>query len=297
MANTKSAVPAIEAVAVPSKLTLGAEVVADIFGRTTAWSKAADKAEKAAVGLMDVLFAAGIKPDDLLAEKGDPDFIRGMGVAIVEGFDIKVQALLQHTDKLPEGTFDKANPVAYNNGTKRYHQGRIGSRFGDIRRGLEARYTLAAQAKVKAETEAMLKAQAEKTAKANAEAAKAAEADAMAKVKAAAAEAKAAKAKGSDKAALAAAAAKAAEAAALEAAAKAVADKAAAEAAALEAAAKAEAVARVEAEIATKLRDAFVATWKSQKEQAQKATKPSIPVPEVVAALDALIALVMVVKK
>ena len=34
MSNTKSVVPAIEAVAV-SKLTLSAQAVADIFGRTT----------------------------------------------------------------------------------------------------------------------------------------------------------------------------------------------------------------------------------------------------------------------
>jgi hypothetical protein len=40
-----------------------------------------------------------------------------------------------------------------------------------------------------------------------------------------------------------------------------------------------------------------VATWQSQKEQAQKATKPSIPVAEVVKMLDDLIAMVMVTKK
>ena len=252
MSNSKSAVPTLDVVAVPAIAfpVLSAVVSADIFSRTTKYVIETDRAEKAAIGLIDTLYAAGIKPVHLYSDKGDADFLRGMSAAIVAGFDVKVQALLQYTDKLPEGVFDKkAKTVEYNNGTKRYHQTRIGSRFGDIRNGLAARIVMV-----------------------EAEAAKAADA-------------------------VAAEAAKAAEAVVLEAAAKAVADKAAAEAKVAEDAAKAAAIARVEAEIANKLRDAFVATWKLQKEQAQKATKPSIPVPEVVAALDALIALVMVTKK
>ena len=291
MSNSKSAVPTLDVVAVPAIAfpVLSAVVSADIFSRTTKYVIETDRAEKAAIGLIDTLYAAGIKPVHLYSDKGDADFLRGMSAAIVAGFDVKVQALLQYTDKLPEGVFDKkAKTVEYNNGTKRYHQTRIGSRFGDIRNGLAARIVMVEAEAAKAADAVAAEAAKAATAKANAEAAKAAEAEALAKVKAAAAEAKAAKAQGSDKAALA---------VVLEAAAKAVADKAAAEAKVAEDAAKAAAIARVEAEIANKLRDAFVATWKLQKEQAQKATKPSIPVPEVVAALDALIALVMVTKK
>ena len=300
MANTKPALPTLDVVAVPAIAfpVLSAVVSADIFSRTTKYVIETDRAEKAAIGLIDTLYAAGIKPVHLYSDKGDADFLRGMSAAIVAGFDKKVQALLQYTDKLPEGVFDKkAKTVEYNNGTKRYHQTRIGSRFGDIRNGLAARIVMVEAEAAKAADAVAAEAAKAATAKANAEAAKAAEAEALAKVKAAAAEAKAAKAKGSDKAALADKAAKAAEAVVLEAAAKAVADKAAAEAKVAEDAAKAAAIARVEAEIANKLRDDLVAVWKGQKEKVQKAVKPTVPVAEIVKALDALIALVMVVKK
>ena len=299
MSNTKSALPANDAavVVVPFPV-LAADTSADIFKRTTQYVVTTERAEKAAIGLIDVLFAAGIKPIHLTAEKGDPDFMRGMSVAIVAGFSIEVQALLTYTDKLPEGVFNKnAKTVEYNNGTKRYHQSRIGGRFGDIRRGLESRIIIAEAEAAKAKAAADLKVQAEITAKANAEAARAAEAEALAKAKAAVAELKAAKAKGNDKAAATKAAVDTKAAAALEAAAKAVADKAAAEAKALQDKMQAEAIARVEAEIATKLRDDLVAVWKGQKEKVQKAVKPTVPVAEIVKALDALIALVMVVKK
>ncbi len=299
MANTKSAVPTPDVVALPAIAfpVLSAVIQADIFSRTTKYVIETDRAEKAAIGLIDTLYAAGIKPAHLYSDKGDADFLRGMSAAIVAGFSTEVQTLLQYTDKLPEGVFDKkAKTVEYNNGTKRYHQTRIGSRFGDIRNGLAARIVMVEAEAARAADAVAAEAAKAASAKANAEAARAAEAEALAKVKAAVAEAKAAKAKGSDKAALADKAAKAAEAVALEAAAKAVADKAAAEAKAAEDATKAAAVARVEAEIANKLRDAFVTTWKLQKDQAQKAVKPSIPVPEVVKMLDALIALVMVAK-
>jgi len=300
MSNSKSAVPAQVAAVVPAAvpaLIVPAAAAADIFSRTTLWVKAADKADKAAIGLMDTLMAAKVLPDHLTAEKGELAFVRGMQQAVVEAFPLQAQTLLQYTDKLPSGDWDVLKPYQYNNATRRTWQMRIGGRMGDIRRGLEARYARAAVEAAKAAEAVKAAAAAEALAKANAEAAKAAEAEALAKAAAAKAEAKASVAKASNKAALAAEAAKAAEALELAKAATAVEAAKAAEAKALEDKLKAEGIARAEAQVATKLRDAFVATWQSQKEQAQKATKPSIPVAEVVKMLDDLIAMVMVAKK
>ena len=296
MANTKSAVPANEAVAVP-KLTLSAAAVADIFGRTTLWVAAADKADKAATGLLDTLVAAKVLPDHLRAETGDAEFMRGMSVAIVAAFPAKAQALLSYTDKLPQGDWDVNKPFQYNNATKRTWQMRIGGRMGDIRNGLAARYIKAKAEADQAAQAAILKAQAEKTAAANAEAAKAAQAEAEAKVKAAKAADKALKAKATDQVALAQAAKAAADQAAAETALKEAAAKAAAEAKALEDKLKAEAAARAEAQVATGLRDSLVAIWTKQKQQVQAAKAPLFDVAKVVAALDTLIAEVMVVRK
>jgi hypothetical protein len=296
MANTTSALPANEAVAV-SKLTLSAQAVADIFGRTTLWVAAADKADKAAVGLIDTLVAAKVLPDHLRAETGDAEFMRGMSVAIVAAFPAKAQALLSYTDKLPPGDWDKEKPFQYNNATKRTWQQRIGGRMGDIRNGLAARYVAMAAAKAAADQAAILKAQAEKTAAADKAAAKAAEAEAEAKVKAAKAADKALKAKATDQVALAQAAKAAADQAAAETALKEVAAKAAADAKAAEDKLKAEAVARAEAQVATGLRDSLVAIWTKQKQQVQAAKAPLFEAAKVTKALDDLIALVMVVRK
>ena len=298
MSNTKLALPANDAavVAVPA-LTLSAEVCSDIFTRTTSWVKAADKAEKAAIGLVDSLISAKVLPEHLTAEKGEADFMRGMSLAVIAAFPEKAQVLLSYTDTLPKGDWDVEKPFQYNNATKRTWQQRIGARLGDIRRGLEARYVAQAAAKAKAEQESILKAQAEATAKANAEAAKAAEAEAEAKVKAAKAADKALKAKATDQVALVKAAAEAKAQADAETTLKEAAAKAAVEAKAAEDRLKAEAVARAEAQVATGLRDSLVAIWTKQKDQVQKATAPLFDVAKVTKALDALIAEVMVVRK
>lgn len=300
MANTKSAVPAPVAAVVPAvvpALVVSQDAAADIFSRTTLWVKAADKADKAAVGLMDSLVAAKVLPEHLTAEKGEVEFMRGMSKAVVEAFPSQAQALLQYTDKLPSGEWDVNKQFQYNNATKRAWQQRIGARLGDIRRGLEARYARAAIEAAKAAEAVKAAAAAEALAKANAEAAKAAEAEAKAKAAAAKAEAKASVAKASNKAALAAEAAKAAEALELATAAKAVEAAKAAEAKASEDKLKAEAVARAEAQVATGLRDSLVAIWTKQVEQVRKASNPIFDAPKVIKALDALIAEVMVVRK
>lgn len=296
MSNTKSVVSANEAVAVP-KLTLSAAAVADIFGRTTLWVAAADKADKAAVGLLDTLVAAQVLPGHLRAETGDAEFMRGMSIAIVAAFPAKAQTLLAYTDKLPLGDWNKEKPFQYNNVTKRTWQQRIGSRMGDIRNGLAARYVAMTAAKAAADQAAILEAQAEKTAAANAEAARAAEAEAEAKVKAAKAADKALKARATDQVALAQAAKAAADHAAAETALKEAAAKAAADAKAAEDKLKAEAIARAEAQVATGLRDSLVAIWTKQKQQVQAAKAPLFDVAKVTKALDALIAEVMVVRK
>lgn len=296
MSNSKSVVSANEAVAVP-KLTLSAAAVADIFGRTTLWVVAADKAEKAAVGLIDTLLAAQVLPEHLTAATGDAEFMRGMSIAIVAAFPAKAQALLAYTDKLPSGHWDKAKPYQYNNVTKRTWQQRIGSRMGDIRNALATRQVAMTAAKAAADQTAMLEAQAEKTAAAEAEAVRAAEAEAMAKVKAAKAADKALKARSTDQVALAQAAKVAADHAAAETALKEVAAKAAADAKALEDKLKAEAVAKAEAQVATGLRDNLVAIWTKQKQQVQAAKAPLFDAAKVIKALDALIAEVMVVRK
>jgi len=300
MSNSKSAVPAQVAAVVPAvipALVVPAAEAAEIFSRTTLWVKAADKADKAAIGLMDTLMAAKVLPDHLTAEKGELAFVRGMQQAVVEAFPLQAQTLLQYTDKLPSGDWDVLKPYQYNNATKRTWQMRIGGRMGDIRRGLEARYARAAVEAAKAAEAVKAAAAAEALAKANAEAAKAAEAEALAKAAAAKAEAKASVAKASNKAALAAEAAKAAEALELAKAATAVEAAKAAEAKASEGKLKAEGVARAEAQVATGLRDSLVAIWTKQIEQVRKASNPIFDAPKVIKVLDALIAEVMVVRK
>ena len=300
MSNSKSAVPAPVAAVVPAvvpALVISQEAAAEIFIRTTKWVKAADSADKAAIGLLDTLMAAQVKPEHLRAETGEVEFMRGMSQAVVLAFPEKAQALLQYTDKLPSGDWDVNKPYQYNNATKRTWQMRIGSRLGDIRNGLVTRYAKAEIEAAKAAEAAEAAKAAEALAKANAEAEKAAEAEAKAKAAAAKAEAKASVAKASNKAALAAEAAKAAEALELATAAKTVEAAKAVEAKALEDKLKAEAVARAEAQVATGLRDSLVAIWTKQVEQVRKASNPIFDAPKVIKALDALIAEVMVVRK
>jgi hypothetical protein len=82
--------------------------------------------------LLDAMYADGIKPDDLLAPKGNADrkFYDGMKDAVVAGFSKNVQALLAADVK----SLDDEKKVG-----RKYWQEQIGSILKDWRKGLERR--------------------------------------------------------------------------------------------------------------------------------------------------------------
>jgi hypothetical protein len=82
--------------------------------------------------LLDAMYADGIKPDDLMAPKGNADrtFYDGMRDAVVAGFSKNVQALLAADVK----SLDDEKKVG-----RKYWQEQIGSILKDWRKGLERR--------------------------------------------------------------------------------------------------------------------------------------------------------------
>jgi hypothetical protein len=82
--------------------------------------------------LLDAMYADGIKPDDLMAPKGNADrtFYDGMRDAVVAGFSKSVQALLAADVK----SLDDEKKVG-----RKYWQEQIGSILKDWRKGLERR--------------------------------------------------------------------------------------------------------------------------------------------------------------
>lgn len=82
--------------------------------------------------LLDAMFAEGIKPDDLMAPKGNADrtFYDGLKDAVVAGFSKNVQALLAADVK----SLDDEKKVG-----RKYWQEQIGSILKDWRKGLERR--------------------------------------------------------------------------------------------------------------------------------------------------------------
>jgi hypothetical protein len=82
--------------------------------------------------LLDALFAEGIKPDDLMAPKGNADrtFYDGLKDAVVAGFSKSVQALLAADVK----SLDDEKKIS-----RKYWQEQIGSILKDWRKGLERR--------------------------------------------------------------------------------------------------------------------------------------------------------------
>lgn len=82
--------------------------------------------------LLDQMFADGIKPDDLLAPKGNADrtFYDGLRDAVVAGFSKNAQALLAADVKV----LDEEKKIG-----RKYWQEQIGSILKDWRKGLESR--------------------------------------------------------------------------------------------------------------------------------------------------------------
>jgi hypothetical protein len=82
--------------------------------------------------LLDAMHADGIKPDDLMAPKGNTDrtFYDGLRDAVVAGFSKSVQALLAADVK----SLDDEKKVG-----RKYWQEQIGSILKDWRKGLERR--------------------------------------------------------------------------------------------------------------------------------------------------------------
>ena len=82
--------------------------------------------------LLDAMFAEGIKPDDLMAPKGNADrtFYDGLKDAVVAGFSKNVQALLAADVK----GLDDEKKIG-----RKYWQEQIGSILKDWRKGLERR--------------------------------------------------------------------------------------------------------------------------------------------------------------
>lgn len=82
--------------------------------------------------LLDQMFADGIRPDDLMAPKGNADrtFYDGLRDAVVAGFSKNAQALLAADVKV----LDDEKKIG-----RKYWQEQIGSILKDWRKGLESR--------------------------------------------------------------------------------------------------------------------------------------------------------------
>lgn len=300
MANTTSALPANEAVAVALPvITFPVTEITELCSRIKVWSGLEHRSDKAAQSVVDLLVENKVVPKMLLATDPlcDKALYAAMWQATIDGKPVTMQKLITFKGKLPNVPYDPANKLAFNAESKRRAIGVIGANLGDLRKRLETR--IAEEAAAKAEAAAKVEAakvEAE-TLKAAAEAAKAAEAHAKAEVKADKAAAAALKANPADQAKA------AAEAAEAKAAADAAADKAAQEAAKATAA-KAAQEAAMQLVLANKSQTtkearkaSLIAAWTHQKKIIQDATDPGFDAAKIIKMLDAMISELVVIQK
>lgn len=299
MSNTKSALPAQDAVAVAVAAAFPATEVNELCSRVKVWSGLEHKADKAAQTVVDLLFAHKVVPKMLLATDPlcDKALYGAMWQALIDGKPVTMQKLITFKGKLPNVPYDPANKIAFNAESKRRAIGVIGANMGDLRKKLEARIAEADAAKAEAEAKAEAARIEAETAKAAAEAAKAAEAHAKAEAKADKAAALALKANPVDQAKA------AADAAEAKAAADAAADKAAQEAAKA-AAAKTAQEAAMQLVLANKAQTtkearkaSLIAAWTHQKKTIQDATDPGFDAAKIIKMLDAMISELVVIQK
>lgn len=292
MSNSKSVVPAIEAVAVASPvITFPVAEITELCSRIKVWSGLEHKSDKAAQSVVDLLVTNKVTPKMLMANDPlcDKELYAAMWQATIEGKPATMQKLITFKGKLPNVPYDPANKLAFNAESKRRAIGVIGANLGDLRKRLENRIAEETAAKAEADAKAEAARIEAETAKAAAEAAKAAEAHAKAEVKADKAAALALKANPVDQAKA------AADAAEAKAAADAAADKAAAEAAKA-AAAKAAQETAMQLVLANKSqttleakRASYIAAWTNQKKRIQEDTNPGFDAPKIIKMLDAMI--------